>query len=103
MLSVGPKLGTTGNPREDAKCRQRAIKKLNKIIDEGGYNSLFGDTFVAADPEKLREKRRKVVLEAMAFRVDEQHPIPRALLDEVGLTPESNPRVQDTDTLEAPF
>lgn len=98
-----PRTGPTGDPREDARRKHRARKKLEEVIAKGGYESLFGNTFVSTNPEKAREKKRKVVLEAMAFRVDEERSIPRELLEEVGLTPEDNPRVPVFDEPEIPF
>ncbi|MBO9412348.1 MULTISPECIES: hypothetical protein [unclassified Ruegeria] len=73
-----------------------------QMIDRG-HDSLFGSTFVLTNPVKTREKKRKVVHETIAFRMDEERPIPRELLAEVGLTPEDNPRVQVYGDSETPL
>ena len=72
-------------------------------MSESGHESLYCNTFVSTNPERAQEKKRKVVLVAMAFHVDEERLVPRELLEEVGLTPEDNPCVPVLDEPDIPF
>lgn len=94
-----PKTGLTSDPKEDSRCRQRVKKALEKIVSAGGYNSLF--PVANTVPDAVKEKRKKVVIEALALKMNDM--IPGALLKDCGLEAGSNPPTNHMDDGKAPF